>query len=79
MPDEPITLDLIGEILQRMQVEQRTIREAVRSLDDQMLIQTNILLRLDDPDRGTNTQILRLLANLQRLEARVRTLEDQLR
>ena len=79
-----VTLELIGEMLVRLRDDVASLKTDVASLKtdvadvkDQMIVQTNVLLRLEHRDRNLDGDVLRLLAQVQRHEARIRALEPE--
>jgi hypothetical protein len=72
-----VTLDFIAEQLARVLNEQRGMRDTLVELRDEMSVQTNILLRLEHRDRTVDGDLLKLLAQVERLQARVKVLEDR--
>jgi len=75
VPD--ISLEALGELMQRTFNEVRGLREDVAEMKDQLFVQSGILLRLEHRDRTADGETLRLLQMVQRLDARVRALEEQ--
>jgi hypothetical protein len=90
---EPVTLELLGEQMNRMFIELRSLREYVHEIDqrlgrieqrletleDQVIVQGAILLRLENrmPLTQNNEPLAAMHQQLLRLERRVRRLEPE--
>ena len=70
MADESITRAFIARQMDRM-------LDRFGTLEDQMSVQTGMIIRLDGSVQGLTTEVRALHRLLDRLERRVRKLEDQ--
>lgn len=78
-----VTLEMLGELMQRMLAEVRELRGELRSLEEQILVQGGILMRVDarleaqqplSQDTGVMAAIQQQLI---RLDRRLRALEER--
>ena len=69
MPEETVTLELLGHLIRDTQSEMADFR-------DQMTVQTAILLRLETGQNTMAEQLRALVRQHQRIYDRLRTLEE---
>jgi hypothetical protein len=68
MAEETVTLDLLATLMRRALAD-------IADIKDQMLVQGAILLRLDGWTHSSDSELLALQSQIQRLERRVPELE----
>ena len=79
MPDETVTLELLGRLMRDMQADIQAFRTEMAEFRDQMTVQTAILLRLETAQNSMAEQLRAMVRQHQRTDARLRALEEERR
>jgi len=79
MSEEPVTLELLGRLVQGVQEEQRAFRTELAELRDQMTVQTAILLRLEAAQNSMAEQLRAMASQHQRTDRRLIALDERIR
>ena len=79
MSEEPVTLELLGRLVQGVQEEQRAFRTELAELRDQMTMQTAILLRLEAAQNSMAEQLRAMASQHQRTDRRLIALDERIR
>ncbi|MBV8888686.1 MAG: hypothetical protein JO305_03365 [Alphaproteobacteria bacterium] len=76
MPEDTITLELLGRLMRDMQADMRAFRTELREFRDQVTVQTAILLRVETGQNTMAEQLRALVSQHQRTNERLRALEE---
>jgi hypothetical protein len=77
---EPVTLELLGELMQRNLAQTRAINDGLRDIKDQLLVQGAILVRLESRIPLPNdAELAAVQPQVQRPQRRVEALEGERR
>lgn len=76
MPEDTITLELLGRLIREMQADMRAFRTEMAEFRDQMTVQAAILLRLESGQNTMAEQLGALVRQHQRTNDRLRALEE---
>lgn len=83
MPEETVTVELLGRLVRDMQAEMRDLRSEFRSemagFRDQMTVQAAILRRPETAQNSMAEQLRAMVRQHQRTDNRLRALEDERR
>ena len=79
MSEEPVTLELLGRLVQGVQEEQRAFRTELAELRDQMTVETAILLRLEAAQNSMAEQLRAMASQHQRTDRRLIALDERIR